>query len=436
MTRVLLGVSGLGLALAACSFPAPDLIDAPPADAPVDAPDAPTDAPYACTPDAIVCDDAQGIYIDCSPEGTVEFQITCPLGCATDMEKCLDIDPSNGLAMYLDMAATAPDLVLQGNSSIDTRNGIILVAGEGVTIPTAVANGIRVFAVRSLTIDGVAQVQRDYGNWPLAFVSHGNVLIRGTLDVSAQGFEGGAGAYWGGDQSESGPCAGLWTSGQGASGAGGGEPGGGGGQITGLPRTTGGPAGAAIEPLRGGCEGGTNLALGTSSGGGGGGGLQITSRTRIDLVDSGVIDASGGGATHENSTPEFSGGGGGAGGNVLLEAPQVVLNGTNVVISTKGGGGAGAGTTTAANGADGGIGPGRAPGGPSTQQAPGGPGGDGTLAPGAGSDFMCSPCKAGGGGGASGMIVFRTMAGSIAPQNGAAVRSKTMVTAIRTRYLP
>lgn len=427
--------------LGACKFPELPPLDE--TDATTDGPgsgDAGPDATLACAPDSITCDAAQALYTECSSSGIVSFQMRCPLGCATGAAKCLDIDPSNGLAMYLDMAAEAPDLVMSGQIVINTSDGSILVGAIAAQVPTFLTtDGIRVFVVRSLTLDGVATVERRYTAAKLAFVSDRDVLIRGRLDISADGTQGGAGGNWGGDQSSKGACAGHWPaqSGPGAGGAGGGEPGAPGGPTSAHQGAAGGSTNVASEPLLGGCEGGSVLDGGNSVGGGGGGGLQITSRTQILLLDSGIIDASGGGAQHGASGGvRIAGAGGGAGGNVILEAPQVVLDGPSVVVSTKGGGGAGASSTVTSSGTDGGYDAPRAAGGTSSIQSHGGAGGNGTQPPGAGLNGGCSDCQGGGGGGAAGMTVFRNLAGAIAPQNGAAVRSKTTTTPIRTRQVP
>lgn len=411
-------------------------VDAAPTDTAVDAE---VDAPFPCQPDTIDCDEGTDVYTECSSEGIATLQMQCPLGCASDMEKCVDVDPSNGLATYLDMAATAPDLVLTGTSTINPYDGTILVGAVAVQVPNFTTDGIRVFVVRSLSVEGTVNVSRRYASPSLAFVSHGDVTVSGLLDISAQGAEGGAGGMWGGDQSAPNNCGGHWPMNDaGAGGGGGGEMGAMGGAAASESGAAGGPVMSFIEPLSGGCEGGTVQVGEYSFGGGGGGGLQITSRTAITISGSGVIDASGGGAAHRQQPGGFpiAGAGGGGGGNVLLEAPQVILDGPAVVVSTKGGGGAGASTSTSSSGSDGGYDASPAPGGTSPSQSHGGRGGTGADVPFAGQSAGCSGCEAGGGGGAAGMTMFRNLAGAIAPQNGAVVRSKSMSAQIRTRLVP
>jgi hypothetical protein len=106
MWRVPTVALALASPLAACQFDAP--VDQQPIDARL------FDAAPACVADTIVCDDAQGVYTECDATGTVVRQMTCPLGCAPDVEKCLDIDPYNGLAMYLDMVEDPPTWWFQG----------------------------------------------------------------------------------------------------------------------------------------------------------------------------------------------------------------------------------------------------------------------------------------------------------------------------------
>lgn len=421
---------------AGCKFPYPESIDIDAATAV----DATVDASIACVPDSIVCDDALGVYTDCSTDGIVELQLQCPLGCATDMEKCVDIDPSNGLAIYLDMALDPPDLLLEGTSVIDTEMGTIFVNGESVSPPRFLSGGIRVFVVRSMSITGNVTVVHDYASPALAFVSLGDVSITGTLDVSADLSSGGPSASWGGDQSGLAKCNAGWAmvapGGGGAGGAGGVDRGGDGGEGTESAGLDGGDALTPFVPFWGGCEGGTSfVGTGGGAGGGGGGALQIASRSRIELQGAGTIDASGGGGQLTTGTRR-PGSGGGAGGNILLEAPQIVLNGRSVVISTKGGAGSGAGTGPESNGADGGIDAAPAAGGNSTFQSHGGAGGTATAAPTEGFYAMGGTYEGGGGGGSAGMTGFATTAGTIVPVNGAAIRSKSTMTTLGTRYVP
>ena len=434
--------------LGACSFePPPDIGDDDDAGATIDA--AAPDAETGCTPNTAVCDDATDRYTECDGEGTVTRVIDCPLGCSDAAEKCVDVDPSNGVAQYLDMAATdpdAPDLVLGEGSSIDTDTGIAFDGGASVEVPSVDLGAFRVFMVKTLSITGTTKVT---GGDAIIIVSDGDVSIAAILDVSADkqtnGPGGGPGTCDGSNASSGAGLAG------GAGGAGNAETGGAGGSGNGGngPGGLGGPSltDLDLEPLRGGCEGGQGVVVGDScaSGfGGGGGGIQIVSRTRIALTDAGGIDASGGGGVAVRpgvgtctSTSLRGGGGGGSGGAILLEAPQVVLEGSSVVLSTKGGGGsAGGAGNFLLDGEDGGTGPTRAAGGTNgLTGVSGGQGGDEAVPPGNGGAGDANE-NGGGGGGAVGHARFNTSSGTINPVGGPAIRTEFTASTIRTRLVP
>ncbi len=404
-----------------------------------------------CVPNVIECNDAMGVYTDCGPTGEVEVQMTCPLGCSTTSEQCVDVNPSNGLAMYLDMAAGGPDVVFTGSSTINTTTGVVLIGGESLSVPSflidnASSPDVRVFVLASMSVTGTAKVT---GDPVVAFVVDGDVSISGTLDVSADGYTPGPGGNSG--TSDFGQVCGGGSRSVGSSnpspgaGGGGGSNSGGAGGLAGDGTSL--PGGyiraGGLTPLTGGCSGGFTVEdppTRVSSGGGGGGGLQIVSRTRITLQGAGKIDASGGGGRSKDiggsSTSPIGGGGGGSGGNVLLEAPQIVLDGSGVVISTKGGGGAAAGIGSAGHeGQDGGTGSAVAAGGTNGSLAAGGAGGTLGTSPQKGADGTGTN-DGGGGGGSVGRARFLTTAGTIAPQNGAAIRSASSNAVLGTRLVP
>lgn len=404
---------------------------------------------WDCTPDTIVCNDTTDVYTECASDGTVAFQMDCPLECATGVEKCLDVDPSNDLAAYLDMAPSGPDVDFTAGSisSINTDTGAVLRDGSSYPIPNASVSGVRVFWMQSLNISGVVTVS---GTAPFAMLVDGDVTITGTLDLSANSITNGPGAT-------TGSCQGTATSGTisatpGAGGSGKANAGASGGNSSGP--VAGGAGGASIaneaplEPLTGGCKGGQATAGGGAGvargyGGGGGGAVQIVSRTSIRITSTGVLDASGGGGTGgENVLDEpAAGGGGGSGGGILLEAPDVLLDGNGVVLSTKGGGGGGVGPN--ANGADGGTSSGQAAGGDnlSTSYPTGGAGGTGagsisTTLPGGGQNSNASSGHGAGGGGSVGRTRINNTAGSVALQNGAAIRSYGTYGILANRQVP
>ncbi len=415
----------------ACQFDRP--VDQMPVDAPL------VDAAPTCVADTITC--AADTYVECGPDGFATRTLACPLGCAPDVAKCLDIDPLNGLATYLDMVADPPDIVLRGAATIDSASGLLFDAGTNIPIPMFdTPFDTRVYVVNSLTIDGSLVVAPTAASRrPIVFLSRGDVAIHGLVDVSANADLAGPGGRAGGNISDEDPGSGghvLYANPTPGAGGGGGEvDGGAGGAINGA---AGGLAGTAVtDHLYGGFAGGSVIADDLSRiarGGGGGGSLHIASRTTITVSGAGAIDASGGGG----AAGYFGAGGsgGGAGGNVLLEAPQVVLDGANVVVSTKGGAGGGASSSSLGQaGADGGLGPLPAIGGSSPVGNIGGRGGT-NLVPWPGGDATGGGVSGGGGGGSAGLVDIGTTAGLSSPANGAAIRGVHRDHVLAIRHVP
>ncbi len=427
-----LGLSAALLA-SACQY------DRPPDVMAIDA--TPVDAPPPCTPSTTVCDDAAGVYIECDAGGSVVRQLTCPLGCATDTEQCLDIDPHNGLAMYLDMVAAPPDLLATGPIVIDSTNGTIAEAGVARSVPSFLSpGGLRVFVVNDLRAASTVDVVRAPGAPGIAVLASGTIIIEGVVDVSANGdVAGPGGAAPASSDSDCTMFDFFSPSPQGIHGLGGGGGyalGGAGGSA--FAGTVGPPG--PVHPLGtgnfGGCAGGTYFESSpTVIGGAGGGGLQLVSRRSITLTAGATLDASGGGghATLANRP----GAGGGAGGILLLEAPTITLDGPRVVLSVKGGGGGGAGNATlrGGNGGEGGTDAMPAAGGwtPAT-----GGGGTGGLAGGGegGLTGLASEHHGGGGGGSAGFIATFSASGTTAPTNGAALRGPHIDGRLGTRHVP
>ncbi|MBK7072171.1 MAG: hypothetical protein IPH44_07695 [Myxococcales bacterium] len=407
---------------------------------------------------AEVCAEATETYTQCSATGQRLQQLSCSMGCAVGVEKCLEIKPSNDtatneLSTLLDMAATAPAIVCPAATTCTLNTSTGAMAGFQGTLPpqSSVAGVGRVVRGASMNILGTLKIT---GTAAPVFLIYGTVSIGGTIDVSADFLTRGPGAQTSGacvgGAGSSGGSGGTVSSGGG--GAGNWGSGANGGSSTGIPA---GPAGAAygdldLVPLLGGCTGGytsqSSDQVGfadSSSGGAGGGVIQIVSRSSISMTSSGVINATGGGG-QSGTTPLGSfigGGGGGSGGGVLLEAPTVSLAASSIV-STKGGGGASAGNGAAGHhGKDGDFnGPGgaAAPGGTSTGAA-GGAGGLETC-PGAGAGCPVSgtfggSADAGGGGGSIGIARFNTRVPLV--QDGmAVVRTKFSTGTIATRQFP
>lgn len=59
-----------------------------------------------CEADTSTCSD--NVTVHCDPNGRPEEVESCPLGCHESGERCVDVDPSNDLAPYLDMTDDAP----------------------------------------------------------------------------------------------------------------------------------------------------------------------------------------------------------------------------------------------------------------------------------------------------------------------------------------
>lgn len=289
----------------------------------------------ACTvrnPKYSVCTAKQSLRCDganlirCNDEGTAEVSQPCPLGCNADMLRCTDVDPSNGLAQFLDATSAQSDLNLGDSATVDTDTGDVSVGGTQITAATDAAiqssgPAIRVLIARSLTAGDVIVT----GKSALAIVSDGDITIQGTFAVSAADRDTpGAGAFsdggcqgaraavsplnaYGGDGGGGfGSSGGAGGSAQNANGF---RAGGFGGNATGN---------ASLIPLRGGCGGGLHINDG-------GGAIQLVSRTQI--VVSGAVAANG-----------AAGRGGGSGGGILLEAPAVVVSGR---VAANGGAGIG-----------------------------------------------------------------------------------------------
>jgi hypothetical protein len=315
--RVIVGV----LCVVACGFPRPPRVGD--GDAGVVGP--------VCTGNAALrCDGAS--LVRCNADGTGEVSEACALGCNAGATRCFDVNPSNGLATYLDMAAAEPDLDLGMKATIDTDTGAVTVDGQPVVVHRELvaqsgAPTIRVFIVRSLRTGDVAIT----GTNALAIVSDRDVSIGGVFAASANFAVPGAGAL------SDAACKGgnatiIAHTFSGAGGGGFGSSGGAGGTATTRDGVaTGGANGqptgnSSLVPLRGGCDGGISYAAAGLSGAGGGA-VQLVSRTTVSVT--GTVAVNGGAYA----------GAGGSGGGALLEAPFVVVGGHVVANGGSGGGG-------------------------------------------------------------------------------------------------
>ncbi|MEJ7599798.1 MAG: hypothetical protein WKG01_17970 [Kofleriaceae bacterium] len=377
-----------------------------------------------CQPDALVCKCgaaeatcANNMEQVCSADGIPSMR-ACELGCF-DATRCAEIDPTNQLSQFVDDAVTAAELVLNAGDAINTTDGSYTFGGLSMTLPSfelqAPAGGIqvRVFPLKSFTVTGEITVT---GFHALAIVSAGDIKIEGIIRQRAgngpDGNGGGGGFV----------LCGTGMARIGGQGGGGFAAAGGvGGVATDAAGGTAGPAvgNRDLVPLRG---GGNNAGVSQ-----GGGAIQLVSRTRIEVVNGGGIDAGGLGGQSNN-------GGGGAGGGIVLEAPTVVVAGAGSVLAANGGGG-GCGNngdviTPAENGRLDDV---RAAGCQATL-ADGGPGGAGaTPAGGAGQSLAGCGVSAAAGGGAVGRIRISTSSGTFAPGVGGTVTPAPAVSQLGTK---
>jgi hypothetical protein len=150
----------------------------------------PDAAPVSCGDPGATLRCEAGQLVTCGADGYEDSNV-CPLGCHGDEVRCNDVDPSNGLAEYLDATADAPAVDLADGATIDTLSGEIrdfrgaLVAVPSFLIP-APTNGvaIRVFAVSSWR-SGDVQVEGGSPARPaIAIVSHGDIVLLSFLNLS------------------------------------------------------------------------------------------------------------------------------------------------------------------------------------------------------------------------------------------------------------
>lgn len=318
------------------------------------------------------------------------------------VEPCFDPDevPAGAVALTADIDTDTSNLC----SAVVKNTTACVVAGDTI----AIANGVTVRAT---------------GSKPLVLLATtGAITVAGTLDVASHIAlptppPPGAAANFAGCNAGTPP-----NNGGGGAGGSFGSLGGNGG----LGRTVAGSNGVAgaVQPadaLRGGCSGQDgNGAANFGEGGAGGGAIYVIAETSIDIAATGVINASGAGATNGFIGGAVGGGGGGSGGLIGLDAPTITNAGN--VFANGGGGGEGSGNSNPATrtlqfcGRDPtGIGP--AAGGSQGANS-GGDGGAGGAGANAGSVGLNGNTNGGGGGG-GGVGVIRvfggTLAGNVSP---------------------
>lgn len=356
-----------------------------------------------CAPSAPLCE-ADGRTLDaCDASGIPQTIETCALGCVAGSGSasahCAHVVPPY-VPDVCDALASAATLSLTGtiDPGVDMSCSAI--------VPQAGGPDVCVLRADSIHVSGALVVAGPTGSdpsRPIAIVADHDLIVDGTIDLSAHGVSPGPGGNaarsgTGGSGSVGGGGAGSFTAGgNGADGQGG----------------VGGLGGAPIAPpvaiLAGGAGAGSCPGLSCASfGGGGGGGLLLVSCEGSVLV-SGVVIASGGGGQGAHLSlqgvilpPE----GGGAGGNVSIAGGAVTITGSFFANGGGGGGGCNGQAAGQCPGGDGGDGRASttvASGGASGIGSPGGGGGTGTITPGNGATSgLIPPGPGGAGGGAAG----------------------------------
>ncbi len=311
------------------------------------------------------------------------------------------------------------------------QTGILTNGGTTRSLPSA--GSPRVLAVSGFEIRaGVSLEIR--GNEPLIIAVYGNSTIAGVLTVSANASTPGAGAATCTGQAGNDADSAL-TKSAGGGGAGGAfgtiGAGGGTGDTSTATKTLGGAEMAiegspTLEPLRGGCNGGSggqehNTAMADPGvGGGGGGAIQLSVRDALVLEGSARVQASGGGGGGANGISNGSGthegaggGGGGSGGAIFLEGKTIAITPTVTVCANGGGGGGGShNTNDGGAGADGPCAIDDAAGGTSDSTGVGGLGGTLGVNPRSGGAGGGADAGGGGGGGGAGRIRIRVANGA------------------------
>ncbi len=262
------------------------------------------------------------------------------------------------LVMLLILVVTSPA------AAVPCPGGVPFSPSPGTTTCDMPADGIFNFTTITIPAGATVRFARNAANTPVTLNATGNVVVNGTIDVSASGQQGGPG---GGDGGAAGLAFTDGGDGTGPSpGAGGavgtprpGHAGGGGGMATAgatairhtasLPA----PGGSALpfpSPLSGGSGGGGGggwnlfgVNLNGGQGAGGGGAVRISTPAAITIAGSIVANGAGGGTGFANAFGFGGPGGGGSGGVIDLDGGVVTLAST-ALLRAKGGPGGGIST--------------------------------------------------------------------------------------------
>lgn len=335
---------------------------------------------YACAPSTATCTsgmltecDATGNYVshvipngmsDGTPLTITMNGYACPMGCHATQPRCADITLGNGIELAMDTTGVSPagqDIVLprpgapSGTITINTDNfdaamGVIhLTDTDGAMVdvpaqvveqpgeaPAALIIKARTFTLRS---GGVLKV---YGARAIGIVSHFDTYIAGSIDASADWSTVRAGP---GAQGVSAACRGGYSAASPSATGGAGGACAGGASSGGVP---GGAASTVVPPfVVGGCLGGRSTSP-LDFPGFPGGGVMLSSRRRVHVAPTAVIDLTGTGGYGASGNAR----GGGSGGNLVVFAPVAQVT-SAARIYARGGGGAAARSDEGVYGNDG-----------------------------------------------------------------------------------
>ncbi len=296
--------------------------------------------------------------------GMKQFEFEVHLSAPAPDPVQVDFATMDGTALAgVDYLATSGTLSFVASAS----RGLVSDGSDGPFHPTSNTtlalppDGIFNFTSVNIPAGVTVQFTQNALNTPVIMLAQTDVLIAGTIFVSANGMLGGPGGGAGGVKG-----VGIMdgTDGTGLS------PGTGGGAMTGFVGSGGGGGGlgtAGLDPTnwvgplpgaggaavpfpeeiydRGGSGGGGGggwfkfAPLSGGNGGGGGGGVVVSSSHGAIIVD-GAIRANGsnGGTAFANAFGWGGPGGGGSGGVIDLEADTIIVNGTLEAVGGNGGG--------------------------------------------------------------------------------------------------
>lgn len=385
-----------------------------------------------CTGGRLTACDADGEYAtyvvpngngEESPVTLTMQDYECPLGCHATQPLCADVDTQMEFNAVLDTPAVSNagrDIVIPAVGSpagvvtldtatwdstlneirlTDTNGGALRVPAVVVVQPSP-APEVLVLTTRTFTLRAGSTLNV-VGGRALAIVSHFDLVVAGTIDLSAT--RNGVDTVGPGSFIDSQVvCTGHFTSGVS------------GGGTNGCPSghgshgaTRGDPPPVAPPTLAGGCPGGGGPGI-VQLGGIAGGALALVSRTRVSLAAAATIDLSGG---HGWAAPGWATGGG-SGGTLVVHAPAMVVT-SGATVANRGGSGGAAGPSTSSPGLEGTItGTAGAAGG---MCAGCGTGGQGSSSAGCGSNGVGSGTALGAGGGGGGRCVVYTLSAPLIP---------------------